>query len=138
MSSQLCCRVRKASDLSLTPYEANHEFVNGILLAPFVYRHRKCHLSNGNGSYVMGAANWRHLVSVEELKDVHDSEDLTRDDQHVTKCCPRAPEEGCMGCRVACHDGYEGICGDNEEEYLGGRGNMVVDEAAALSIGDTR
>lgn len=86
----------------------------------------------------MRTANWRHLVSVEELKDVHDGEDLTREDQHVTKCGSRALEEGGMGCRVACHDGYEGICSDNEEEYLGGRGNMVVDEAAPLSIGDTR
>ena len=126
------------SDSSLTPYEANHEFVNGILLAPFVYRHRKCHLSNGDGSYVMRAANWRHLISVEELKDVHDGEDLTREDQDVTKCGSRALEERGMRRRMACHDGYERVCGNNEGEYFGGRSNMVVDEAAALSVRDTR
>ena len=47
--------------------------------------HRHSCLRNNNCANMMGTANRRDLVAVEELEDIHDGEDLRRDDHDISE-----------------------------------------------------
>lgn len=68
-----------------TPDETNKELEHSIAFMIEIDTHRHSCLRNNNRTNVMGTANRRDLVTVEELEDIHGGEDLRRDDHDISE-----------------------------------------------------
>jgi hypothetical protein len=65
--------------------ETNKKLEHSIAFMIEINTHCYSYLRNNNCTNIIGTANQRDLVVVEELKDIHDSEDLRRDDHDISK-----------------------------------------------------
>ena len=91
-------------------------------------------LPDQNGPDVMQHRDGGELDAVEKLEDVHADQHLSHDDEGIAH--RRGPARHVWGMEVgrAGNDANEWIDCHDENQELGGAGNMVIDEAAAVGL----
>lgn len=72
--------------------------------------------------------HWRNLGPVEQLEDVHGDEHLSHDDEYIALGNDRGASKRGMEVGTSKGNVDEGICGNYEDQNLGGTSNVMVDE----------